>query len=234
MPKRKQSQQAADSKMWSSGGSSRKMKSKKVPSINESSAEKLFLTYADEDDACLSANMEGISKLCDQLDIDPMEDIRILVLLWKMGATDKPGLISKDEWMAGCNKLQVDTIAKFQELLPSLETGFLDQPDFKDFYKFCFQFNRQGTHKTLEKELVIALLVLVLKDRVSKDRVSAFIRFLEQTTQYSRITLDQWCSFLEFCLECEDLSTYDEVNSAWPVLIDEFVEYMEEQGKGKM
>ena len=177
MPKRKQSQQAADSKMWSSGGSSRKMKGKKVPSvgfrfivfiwfcviyffivslilrgvylfhlqINESSAEKLFLTYADEDDACLSANMEGISKLCDQLDIDPMEDIRILVLLWKMGATDKPGLITKDEWMAGCNKLQVDSIAKFQELLPSLETGFLDQPDFKDFYKVTIMRNSDFT-----------------------------------------------------------------------------------------
>lgn len=96
--------------------------------------------------------------------------------------------------------------------------------------QFCFQFNRQGTHKTLDKELVVALMALVLKDRIPQDRLTAFSRFLEQTSSYSRITLDQWTSFLDFCLECEDLSTYDEANSAWPVLIDEFVEYMEDQG----
>lgn len=47
-----------------------------------------------------------------------------------------------------------------------------------------------------------------------------------------RITLDQWMSFWDFCQECDDLSTYDEANSAWPVLIDEYVEYMEERETG--
>jgi hypothetical protein len=102
------------------------------------------------------------------------------------------------------------------------------------YTQFCFQFNRQGTHKTLDKELVVALMALVLTDRISKDRMMAFSRFLEQHSSYSRITLDQWTSFLDFCVECEDLSTYDEANSAWPVLIDEFVEYMEDQGANKV
>lgn len=100
-------------------------------------AEKLFLQYADEDDGMNSANMEGISLLCEQLDMDPMEDVRILVLLWRMGANDKPGMITKEEWMNGCQKLQVDSIVKFQSLLPSLDTGFLDHAEFKDFYKVC-------------------------------------------------------------------------------------------------
>jgi hypothetical protein len=82
-----------------------------------------------------SANMEGISAFCEQLDIDPMEDTRILVLLWKMGANEKPGRITKEEWISGCHKVQVDSVAKFQALLPALETGFLDQPEFKEFYK---------------------------------------------------------------------------------------------------
>lgn len=167
--------------------------------------------------------------------MDPLEDVRILVLLWKMGAKDKPGTISKTEWMAGCQSLSADRLDQFQGLIPSLDTGFLDKVEFKLFYKFCFQFNRQGTHKTLDQELAIALMALVLKDRLSQDRLMAFFQFLElHTTQYSHITLDQWCSFLDFCLECDDLSTYDEVNSAWPVLIDEFVEYLEQQGKGHL
>ena len=128
-------------RMWnSSSGRSKSSKKKSSTTSNSSSgingaaAEKLFQEIADEDDPHV-AGMEGISKLCDQLGVDPLEDLRILVLLWKLGANEKPAQISKEEWMQGCNKLQVDSIAKFQSILPSLDTGFLDQAEFKDFYK---------------------------------------------------------------------------------------------------
>jgi len=216
-------------RMWNSG---RPKSKKKAPSIDEGAADKLFQELADEDDPHV-ASMEGISKLCDELELDPLEDIRILVLLWKLGANEKPAQINKEEWMQGCNKLQVDTVDKFKELLPSLDTGFLEQAEFKDFYKFCFQFNRQGTHRTLDKEMVVALLKMVVKGRIPADRLDSFCIFVEAQVSYTRITLDQWASFLDFCNECGDLSTYDESTSAWPVLIDEYVEYMEEQQKKK-
>ena len=126
--------------MWSSSsGRKSKKKSGSATSgsggINEASAEKLFTEMlADEEDPHI-ANMEGICKLCEELEIDPLEDIRVLVLLWKLGANDKPAQINKEEWMAGCNKLQVDSVEKFKGVLPSLDTGFLDQTAFKDFYK---------------------------------------------------------------------------------------------------
>ena len=175
----------------------------------------------------------GIFTLGEKLGMDATEDIRILVLLWKMGCREKPAQIQKQEWMQGCAQLQVDSWDKIKALVPSLDTGFLEQADFKDFYKFCFQFNRQGTHRTLDKELVVALLQLVLKDRIPSDRLESFCQFLEGAEQHTRITLDQWSSFLDFCYECEDLSTYDESTSAWPVMLDEYVEYMEELQKKK-
>jgi hypothetical protein len=79
---------------------------------------------------------------------------------------------------------------------------------------------------------VVALQELVLKDRIDAKRLASWTRFLEESTgdTYSRITLDQWISFLDFCLECQDLDAdYDEENSAWPVLIDEYVDYMKKQ-----
>ena len=79
----------------------------------------------------------------------------------------------------------------------------------------------------------MALLKLVLKDRVPSDRLDTFCEFLEGAEQHTRITLDQWASFLDFCHECEDLSTYDESTSAWPVMLDEYVEFMEERLKKK-
>ena len=97
--------------------------------------------------------------------------------------------------------------------------------------QFCFQFNRQGTHRTLDKELVIALLGMALKGRILEDRLETFCTFVEKQEGYTHITLDQWTSFLDFCLQVPDLSQYDESSSAWPVLIDEYVEYMEKQQK---
>ena len=127
-------------RMWNSGSSSGK-RSKGGrhgrSMINEAAAEKIFQEIADEDDPN-AAGMEGICKLCEKLDLNPLEDIRVLVLLWKLGSKEKPAQISKEEWMSGCNKLQVDSIDKFLSLLPSLDTGFLDQSDFKSFYKVRF------------------------------------------------------------------------------------------------
>jgi len=99
--------------------------------------------------------------------------------------------------------------------------------------QFCFRFSLHSTHRTLDKEMVVALMDMILKGRIPEDRLETFRSFVETQKTYTRITLDQWTSFLDFCYECEDLSTYDESNSAWPVLIDEYVEYMEEQQKKK-
>ncbi len=68
---------------------------------------------------------------------------------------------------------------------------------------------------------------MTLKGRLPQDRLDSFIDFLKQTkdTSYERITLDQWVSFYDFSKECPNLNEYDEENSAWPVLIDDYVEY---------
>ena len=90
--------------------------------MRSSPSSKKFLMHNGED---LSVDgMEGISKLCDKLDLDPLKDIRILVLLWKLGSKEKPAQISREEWISGCQTLQADSINKFKALLPSLDTGF--------------------------------------------------------------------------------------------------------------
>lgn len=73
------------------------------------------------------------------------------------------------------------------------------------------------------------LLQVILKDanRFSAERLSSFVSFLEEIDDYQRIALDQWMSFWDFSLEVKNcLSDYDEDTSAWPVLIDDYVEFM--------
>ena len=77
----------------------------------------------------------GICKLCEQLNLDPIEDVRVLVLLYKLGANKKPAEIQKEEWMAGCHALSLDGIDKFKKFVPQLDTGFMDREEFGDFYK---------------------------------------------------------------------------------------------------
>jgi len=73
-------------------------------------------------------------------------------------------------------------------------------------------------------------------DRISSNRLDTFCEFLETTKDdsYNKITLDQWRSFLDFSNEVPDdgsLMGYDESESAWPVLIDEYVEFLEKKRK---
>ena len=216
----------------------------------------------------------GIAALGEKLNLDVESDLRILVLLWKIqeassssssSSSNKPGVLLKSDWMEAARQDIIHVSKKWESLQAQVpaawDVGFLTNAEFKDFYKFCFQFNRQGTHRTLDRDLVIALLKLVLKDRVAADRLESFCEFLEtldhgkntnntnagagadnannnhhhqqHQQQYNRITLDQWTSFWDFCIECEDLQSYDESTSAWPVLIDEYVEFMEEKLKEK-
>jgi hypothetical protein len=130
--KRKQQEMLRSNNKKKKGGGGGGAKS--TGGFSENKAEKLFQQIADPDDPHI-ANMEGICTFCEKLGIDPLEDIRVLVLLWKMGATQKPAQISKTEWMDGCRRLRVDSVAGFKSLLPSLDTGFLDQEEFKDLYK---------------------------------------------------------------------------------------------------
>lgn len=54
-----------------------------------------------------------------------------------------------------------------------------------------------------------------------------FAQFLEQS-KYRVINKDQWCNILEFSRTINnDLSNYD-FDGAWPVLLDEFVEWLKQ------
>jgi len=79
-----------------------------------------------------------------------------------MGANSKPGDISQSEWQAGSDKLGICTVEDFKGHLTRLDPGFMEHIEFKGLYKFVFQFSREGTHKTLEKDMVVALMQMIL------------------------------------------------------------------------
>ena len=113
--------------------------------LDEVAIETLFASLADEDDPeCMT--MDGIASFCEMLDMDPSTDVRLLVLLWKMAAFSKPGQITKKEFTTGMvTVFKKDSIEGLKAILSSLDPGFLERAPFRDFYKFVFQFSREGT-----------------------------------------------------------------------------------------
>jgi len=156
-----------------------------------------FATYADPEEGFVT--FEGLEVLADRLGIDASSDTKLLALCWRLGA-EKPGALSEEEWDRFASSPHLPTHGKpltVQTLKAgwaSLDPNFLDNAEFRPFFKFCFEFNREGTKRFLERDTALALLPLCIEDR-SKHTLN-FLEFLETKPEDFKINRDQWCSLL--------------------------------------
>ncbi|KAI0523403.1 hypothetical protein KFK09_005798 [Dendrobium nobile] len=154
--------------------------------------------------------VDGISLLCNDLQVDP-QDIVTLVLSWHMKAATMCEF-SRQEFIGGLQSLGVDTIQKFREKIPSLRAELKDE---------------RG-QKSLSLETAIGMWQLLFAEK-HWPLVDHWCDFL-QARHNKSITRDTWSQLLEFAKTIDpELSNYD-AEGAWPYLIDEFVEYLYENG----
>lgn len=179
-----------------------------------------FGQYADKNED-LMIGPEGIEQLCRDLGIEPL-DIRALLLAWKLQAV-RQGYFSLEEWRKGLKAMRVDTIDKLKKALPVLQQEVATPDIFRDLYTFSFQYClTEPRQKTLDLTTACQMLEVVLG---SQPHVASFTQFLQEQTEYKVMNLDQWTAFLRFCDEIDqDLSNYDE-SQAWPLLLDNYVEW---------
>jgi DCN1-like protein 4/5 len=194
------------------------------PSKTASAVSELCTKYYDLDEDCVG--VDGIMSLCDDLGIDPSTDVTILQIAWKFKQS-KPLQFTRQEFEEGMSAVGADSIASLKAALPGIKDELTTQSKsstFKDFYKFTFQASREGTNKTIEKEVAIALLGMVMCGR-KLFHIHEIAEFLTGHRK-KNITADEWINFLEFGLQIkDDLSNYDE-DGAWAVLVDDYVEWV--------
>eukprot|EP01027_Heterolobosea_sp_BB2_P010536 GEZU01015453.1.p1 GENE.GEZU01015453.1~~GEZU01015453.1.p1 ORF type:complete len:289 (-),score=93.66 GEZU01015453.1:206-994(-) len=167
---------------------------------------------------------EGLIQFANDLEVDP-EDIVMMVILWKLNS-EVQYQVSRSEFVDGFANMGLDTLEKIKARIPQFRNDIKDPAQFKQFYNFVFDYNKAEGQKSMAPDIAVASWRLLLQGRYK--HLDLWCDFIEK--EYKKaISRDTWTQFLDFINTVNpDFSNYDE-DGAWPVMIDEFVEYAREK-----
>jgi DCN1-like protein 1/2 len=193
---------------------------KSQPSADRKKIDQLFNKYRDPNDSD-KMMAEGIVKFLGDLNLAPDSRL-VLILVWKMRASTQCEF-TREEFHQGLRELGSDTLDKIRSRLFQVEQETLREPaKFRDLYIFSFSYAKNPNQKGIELEMAVPYWNILLQGRFQL--LPLWTQFV--TDQHKRpIPRDTWILLLDFSLSISpDLTNYDE-EGAWPVLIDDFVEW---------
>lgn len=180
-----------------------------------------FSKYADTPE---NIALDGMIKLCSDLAVEP-SDVVMLVISWKCGAAVACNFSLK-EFIEGMQSIGADSLKALTGKLDELR-GLLNDPlAFKEIYSFAYGFSKTEGQKSLDLETALALWQMLLDGKFKL--LPKWLAYLQEHYKKS-VPRDTWNLLLEFATTVEpDCSNYDPL-AAWPCVIDEFVEWFQEE-----
>eukprot|EP00730_Choanoeca_flexa_P013333 TRINITY_DN5208_c0_g1_i2.p1 TRINITY_DN5208_c0_g1~~TRINITY_DN5208_c0_g1_i2.p1 ORF type:complete len:186 (+),score=31.17 TRINITY_DN5208_c0_g1_i2:152-709(+) len=152
---------------------------------------------------------------------------QVLALAWRMDA-GKMCYFSRRQFRTLAN-YDVKSINDLRAKLPQFLESALR--NFRSFYMFAFGFglDREKGERVLPLELAMGMWQLVFStpERPSK-HLPVFFEFLQQSDTRG-ITRDTWDLYLTFTDTVDEACSNYSDEEAWPSLLDEFVEYVQEK-----
>jgi len=148
--------------------------------------------------------------------------------------TEEMGICEKDEFVkgfvdSGCStKKEIKNV--IQNRIKSVKTN---NKEYKRFYKWLFvHVKEEAKKKTIPTDLAMQLWSLVFASkRNSMALLDQWLQFCgDQKEKGLRvISRDLWEQIYDFLLETQQIDDYDDAGGSWPIAVDEFVEWVQEQ-----
>ncbi|KAL7718277.1 Defective in cullin neddylation protein [Entamoeba marina] len=161
---------------------------------------------------------EGIYKLIQELGVKELTDSRALWIAWKFQVKDFE--ITEKNFIETLKNECCTDLNDFKKLIPS--NPLSNHSIFKKLYLYAFLSNTDVSHKWIDKDDAIDLLLQFYGDNNSK--VNQFINFINAEAIKS-LNKDEWNVFFDFIQVINnDYSNYED-DSCWPLLFDRFVDY---------
>ncbi|KAG8466741.1 hypothetical protein KFE25_008120 [Diacronema lutheri] len=200
-------------------------------------AEQLWDKYKDPKNA-ESIGPEGVEAFCADIGLEP-SDVHILVLAWRLDAS-RMGYFTHVEWTNGFAKLSASSLPElkawlertYQETLHGAKAMHSGADAFRNFYAFAHRYCRDDNKRNLDCETACAMMSMMVSPLYPK-HVEQFTAYLMKMNRQHGINQDEWMCFWELCRSVkDDCSNYAD-DGAWPILLDEYVEFVQQQAKGK-
>lgn len=208
------------------------------PSIDQKKIESLFSQYSTSEgipayrlgkvDAIM--NEDQIQDFLQFCGVAPEDEEKEHLFAWKCGALEI-GILSREEFIKGMLALGCDSTTALVPLLVKEKEKLVDTAELTSFYNYLYDYVKGPAKRTLDVDETVCLWRMWLTpDRPQKfNHLDKFMAFLETESNSTPISKDLWSqAFVFFTTMDEHLSTYDP-NDAWPVRIDEFIEWLKKQ-----
>jgi DCN1-like protein 1/2 len=193
------------------------------PAVDAKKLDAFFRKYATED----SIKPDGIQELCNDLGVSVLDPVT-LVLSWHCRA-EQMGYFSREEFTGGMQRLGCDDISSLRAKVEDLRAQLRDRSTCKEVYGFTFQFALDQGQRCLPLETSVEFWKLLLREHFAL--LDEWLLFVEEKVK-NAISRDTWMMLYDLATQLKpDLSDYD-MNGAWPVVLDEFVEFVRSKKQG--
>lgn len=203
----------------------------------------LFETYADptSDAEARVIAFEGMIRFIGDLGLSLEDDLMTVVLAKLLSWSKMTDPITSEQFLSTWFMQGCSHIKEMKMFLAELDHRLYHDPTyFVEIYNYTFNLILEEKAKQLDTPIAIEywkIFLLQPKEpipiMVDSDMVRMWIKFLQDERKDS-ITADCWHMIMQFFQRYptykELTTTYDET-AAWPYIIDEFYEYLEDEGK---
>mmetsp|Transcript_53804 Transcript_53804/g.114876 ORF Transcript_53804/g.114876 Transcript_53804/m.114876 type:complete len:254 (+) Transcript_53804:111-872(+) len=190
-----------------------------VPVIDSKQIELWYRRYKERESDAVGA--DGIQLLCDDIGITPLDPV-ILVLSYHCQASQM-GVFTREEFLGGMQRLGCDGPEKLRAKIEEMRHSLNDKVACKEIYAFTFQFALDQGQRCLPLDMSVEFWKLLLRPHFAK--LDDWLDFVDKRCR-NAISKDTWMMLYDLATQVQpDLSDYD-INDAWPVMIDDFVEFV--------